>query len=50
MIGNKSMRLLIDQNIFTDKIGLKMAIFCQINYYKNIFYFKFYSESIGDNF
>ena len=36
--------------IFTDKIGLKIAIFCQINYFKNILYVKFNSESIGDNF
>jgi len=36
--------------IFTDKIGLKIAIFCQINYFKNIFYVKLNFESIGDNF
>jgi hypothetical protein len=27
--------------IFTDKIGLKMAIFCQMNYFKSILYVKF---------
>ena len=36
--------------IFTDKIGLKIAIFCQINYFKNILYVEFNFESIGDNF
>jgi hypothetical protein len=29
---------------------IKLAIFCQINYFKNILYVKFYFESIGDNF
>ncbi len=36
--------------IFTDKIGLKIAICCQINYFKSILYVKFNFESIGDNF
>ncbi len=36
--------------IFTDKIGLKIGIFCQINYFKDILYVKFNFESIGDNF
>ena len=36
--------------IFTDKICLKIAVFWQINYFKNILYVKFNFESIGDNF
>ena len=48
MIGNK---LLIEHNLFLlIKLALKIAIFCQINYFKNILYIKFNFESIGDNF